>query len=124
VVVANLVRSGRKQPQRFRRGSFRLPPYLARVDLKSANAGIPNMATIQLQLPDETQASLETRARECAFADVTDYVRNLIRSDLEREEGWEMTSELAAALAEGDASGDEGRSIADIIADGRKRWSA
>ena len=26
MVVANLVRSGRKQPQRFRRGSFRLPP--------------------------------------------------------------------------------------------------
>jgi len=24
--VANLVRSGRKQPQRFRLGSFRLPP--------------------------------------------------------------------------------------------------
>jgi len=82
------------------------------------------MATIQLQLPDEMQASLEARAHDCAFADVADYLRDLIRSDLEREEGWEMTPELAAALAEGDASGDDGRSVADIIADGRKRWTA
>ena len=27
-VVANLVRSGRKQPQRYRFGSFRLPPFI------------------------------------------------------------------------------------------------
>jgi hypothetical protein len=32
VVVANLVRSGRKQPQRFRCGSFRLPPSPSPID--------------------------------------------------------------------------------------------
>jgi len=38
VVVANLVRSWRKQPQRFRHGSFRLPPRAAQAIAKPSRA--------------------------------------------------------------------------------------
>ncbi|MDV3457032.1 type II toxin-antitoxin system ParD family antitoxin [Sphingomonas sp. HF-S4] len=82
------------------------------------------MTKISFHLPDEFKDGVELRVREGAYPDVEAYLRALIRADLEQEDRWEMTPELAAALAEGDASGDEGRSIADIIADGRKRWNA
>jgi hypothetical protein len=78
--VANPVRSGRKQPQRFRPGSFRLPP-LHRIDSRSARADIPRMTVIQLHLPDDLGASLEARARDADYADVADYMRDLIRAE-------------------------------------------
>lgn len=82
------------------------------------------MAMIQLQLTDQMKTELEARARDGAYEDVADYVHDLIKADLDRDDAWEMTPELAAALAEGDASGEDSRSVAEIIAAGRKRWSA
>jgi len=77
------------------------------------------MATIRFEISEEMRAGLEARASESDYADVADYLRDLIQADL--EDSWEMTPELAAALAEGEASGIDSRSIEDIIADGRKR---
>ncbi|WP_171982385.1 type II toxin-antitoxin system ParD family antitoxin [Sphingomonas sp. LM7] len=65
---------------------------------------------IQLQLPDEMQARLEARARDSDYADVADYLRDLISAQL--DDSREMTLELAKALEEGEASG----------IDPRKRW--
>lgn len=82
------------------------------------------MAMIQLQLTDQMKTELEARARNGAYEDVADYVRDLIKADLDRDEAWEMTPDLAVALAQGDEGGEDPRTVAKIIADGRKRWSA
>jgi Arc/MetJ-type ribon-helix-helix transcriptional regulator len=82
------------------------------------------MAMIQLHLSDQMKTDLEARARDCDFADVADYVRTLIQADIHRGESWEMTREIAAALAEGEASGEDSRTVQEIFAEARKRWTA
>lgn len=63
------------------------------------------MATLQISVPDEMKMLVEARVRDGLYADASDYVRNLIRSDLGREGDWELTPELLAAIEEGEASG-------------------
>ncbi|MDT8758177.1 type II toxin-antitoxin system ParD family antitoxin [Sphingomonas psychrotolerans] len=81
------------------------------------------MSTISFHLPDELKDGLEGRIREGAYPSIEEYLHDLIRADL-AQEAWEMTPELEALLAEGAASGEDPRSISEIIADGRRRWGA
>ena len=82
------------------------------------------MATIRFDLSEDLKAGLEGRVREGAYANVDAYLSDLIRADLEQDETWEMTPELATLLKEGEESGEDPRSIAEIVAEGRKRWGA
>ena len=83
------------------------------------------MITISLDLSDDLKRVLEARLQDGAYATIEEYVRELIQSDLaDDEEAWEVTPELAAALAAGTASGGNRRSIAQMIVDCHQRRAA
>ncbi|MEG3180355.1 ribbon-helix-helix domain-containing protein [Sphingomonas sp. LT1P40] len=63
------------------------------------------MATMQISVPDNMKTLVESHVRDGLYADVSDYIRNLIRADLGAEGDWEVTPELEAAIEEGEASG-------------------
>jgi antitoxin ParD1/3/4 len=67
------------------------------------------MATMNISLPDEMRAHVEAQVRSGQFANVSDYIRSLIRYD---QRDLEM---LRAAIDAGDASPDSSSSIEEII---------
>ncbi|WP_102109703.1 type II toxin-antitoxin system ParD family antitoxin [Oceaniglobus roseus] len=60
------------------------------------------MATMNVSLPEPMKAFAEAQAKGGRYANVSDYVRDLIRRDLERQEA---TAGLRALVEEGLASG-------------------
>ena len=76
------------------------------------------MAQMNVSIPDQLKGWAESRVAEGRYSSTSDYVRDLVRRDQEREEKLRV---LRAAIDEGRASGISKRTIADIIADGRKR---
>ena len=76
------------------------------------------MAQMNVSIPDQLKGWAESRVAEGRYSSTSDYVRDLVRRDQEREE---RLRALQAAIDEGRASGVSKRTIADIIADGRKR---
>ena len=75
------------------------------------------MATMNVSLPDPMKDWIEDRVRNGPYANVSDYVRDLIRHDKERREA------LVAALIEGERSGTSTRKVRDIIDDTKSRIS-
>ena len=73
---------------------------------------------MNVSIPDKLKGWAEARVAEGRYSSTSDYVRDLVRRDQEREE---KLRALQAAIDEGRASGISKRTIADIIADGRKR---
>ena len=82
------------------------------------------MATIPVTLPDNIQRDLAARVGSEATPDLARYIRDLIAADLAAGEQWDMTPDIAKLLDEGASSGESTRSLADIIAEGRARWTA
>ena len=76
------------------------------------------MAQMNVSIPDKLKGWAEARVAEGRYSSTSDYIRDLVRRDQEREE---KLRALQAAIDEGRASGISKRTIADIIADGRKR---
>ena len=76
------------------------------------------MAQMNVSIPDQLKGWAESRVAEGRYSSTSDYVRDLVRRDQEQEE---RLRALRAAIDEGRASGISKRTIADIIADGRKR---
>lgn len=70
------------------------------------------MATMNISLPDEMKMHVEAQVISGEFANVSDYIRNLIRLD-QRELDY-----LRAAIDEGEASGVSELSIDEIIEEG------
>jgi len=60
------------------------------------------MATMNVSLPDQMKEWVEAQARSGRYANASDYVRDLIRKDLERRTA---IAELQAELDKGLASG-------------------
>ena len=60
------------------------------------------MATMNVSLPDQMKSWIETRLQDGRFSNTSDYVRDLIRRDQEREEA---RAALQAAISEGESSG-------------------
>jgi antitoxin ParD1/3/4 len=56
------------------------------------------MSTLNITLPDELKAFAETEASRSGYADVTDYVRALLRDAQQRREKAELESALLAGL--------------------------
>jgi antitoxin ParD1/3/4 len=83
----------------------------------------PAMATMNISLPDDMKALVEARVRNGLYANVSDYVRDLIRADLTEDE-WEMDAATAAALDEGEASGIGDRSLDEIFAEARAQFAS
>ena len=60
------------------------------------------MATMNISLPDKLKKFVEKRVSEGSFSNASDFVRDLIRRDKERQTA---IREINQALAEGEASG-------------------
>jgi len=76
------------------------------------------MAQMNVSIPDKLKGWAESRVAEGRYSSTSDYVRDLVRRDQEREE---KLRALRAAIDEGLASGVSERTIEDIIADRRQR---
>ena len=76
------------------------------------------MAQMNVSIPDQLKSWAESRVAEGRYSSTSDYIRDLVRRDQEREEKLRV---LRAAIDEGRASGVSERTVEDIIADGRKR---
>jgi antitoxin ParD1/3/4 len=76
------------------------------------------MATMNISLPDGLKAYVEKQARNGRFANVSDYVRDLIRRDQERAA---QRAELERLIQEGLDSGISDKSIDEIFDDARQR---
>ncbi|MEI2387075.1 type II toxin-antitoxin system ParD family antitoxin [Breoghania sp. JC706] len=61
------------------------------------------MATMNVSLPDAMKAWVESRSADGRYSNASDYVRDLIRKDQERQAAVDM---LQAAISEGVESGE------------------
>lgn len=77
---------------------------------------IAPMATMNISLPDEMRAYVESQVATGYFANVSDFVRHLIRMDSEEGRG-----RLRELIAEGDRSDDSELSFDEIIAQAREK---
>ena len=62
------------------------------------------MATMNVSLPDDLKDWVESVVQEGRYSNVSDYVRDLIRKEQDRQA---VFAEIQAALDEGEASGYE-----------------
>lgn len=74
------------------------------------------MATMNISLPDEMRAYVETQVATGYFANASDFIRHLLRSDIEDGRG-----RLRELLAEGERSGVSELTFDEIIAQAREQ---
>lgn len=74
------------------------------------------MATMNISLPDELRAYVGAQVATGCFANASDFVRHLIRHDLEDGRG-----RLRELIAEGERSGISELSFDEIIAKAKKK---
>ena len=74
---------------------------------------MPNMAQMNVSLPEGLKAWAEARVAEGSFSSTSDYVRDLMRQDQEDAEKRRL---LRAAIEEGRASGVSPLSVEEIFA--------
>ena len=67
------------------------------------------MATMNVSLPDEMKAFVESQIATGQYANSSDYVRDLIRYDQRK------LDHIRVAVAEGEASGDSGMTPEEIL---------
>ncbi len=79
------------------------------------------MATMNVSLPDQMKEWVEAQAENGRYSNASDYVRDLIRRDQVKTE---KIANLRRLVEEGLASGISTRTMADIRADGRRRFLA
>lgn len=73
------------------------------------------MATMNVSLPDPMRKWVEDQVKGGAYANVSDYIRDLIRHDQQRRES------LQAAIREGIESGRSSRKIEEVMAAAKAR---
>jgi antitoxin ParD1/3/4 len=76
------------------------------------------MATMNVSLPDQMKAWVETQAESGRYGNASDYVRDLIRRDQERQD---KIAEFQRLVDEGRASGTGNRTLSDIRQGARNR---
>lgn len=76
------------------------------------------MATMNVSLPDGMKAWVEEQTHTGKFGNASDYVRDLIRRDQERQS---TVAKLQRLIDEGLESGESPRTFEEIIADARVR---
>jgi antitoxin ParD1/3/4 len=83
------------------------------------------MATMNISLPSKLKEWVEARVATGRFANASDYVRDLVRQDEDRErQRLEAIAELQAAVDEGLASGISGKSWDELMAEIRAEADA
>lgn len=80
------------------------------------------MATMTISLPEPMKDFIDAQVAAGLYADVSDYIRDLVRADLAEEGGWEIDEALGAALDAGEASGWSEKSPAEILAEERAKY--
>lgn len=80
------------------------------------------MATMNISLPDEMKAFVEERVESGRYANSSDFVRDLIRRDMESSE--RSLAELRRLIQDGLDSGQSDRTLEQIRADVLKEWAA
>ena len=78
------------------------------------------MATMNVSLPDAMKDWVEGRSQTGRYSNASDYVRDLIRRDQERDE---KVRAMQALIDEALDSGVSPRSMQEILADARRRSS-
>lgn len=76
------------------------------------------MATMSITLPEPLKDWVEDQTRSGRYGDASDYVRELIRRDQERQD---LVSEMQKLIDEGFASGVSTRSMDEILEEARAR---
>jgi antitoxin ParD1/3/4 len=76
------------------------------------------MATMNVSLPDPMKAWVEEQANGGKYGNASDYVRDLIRRDQERQDA---IVRLQALIDEGFASGVSTRTMDDLLQEARRR---
>ena len=72
------------------------------------------MATLNISIPDEMRQWIDSQVHSGRYANASDYIRDLIRDNLTRNDLIKM------ALIEGEQSGESSLSIQDIIESEKK----
>jgi len=80
------------------------------------------MTTIEIALTEGMKALLEARLEIGDYANVNDYVRDLIENDLAAT--WKIDRATAVAIDEGEASGYSDKSLEEIFAEARAKYRA
>jgi antitoxin ParD1/3/4 len=78
------------------------------------------MATMNVSLPDQMKEWVEAQASTGRYSNASDYVRDLIRRDQVKTE---KIAAMQIKIDEGLASGYSTRTMADIRAEGRRRFA-
>jgi antitoxin ParD1/3/4 len=76
------------------------------------------MATMNISLPDQMKNWVEEQSKGGRYGNASDYVRDLIRRDQERQQG---IAEMQRLIDEGLDSGIGTRSLPDLLAEARRR---
>jgi len=76
------------------------------------------MATMNVSLPDPMKAWVEAQTKTGKYGNASDYVRDLIRKDQERQS---KTAQLQKLIDDGLKSGVSARSMQDLLAEARVR---
>ena len=76
------------------------------------------MSTMNISLPEQMKAWVESRSRDGRYANSSDYVRDLIRQDQVRSDA---IARMQGLVDEGLRSGEGGRSMPQIKAEARRR---
>jgi antitoxin ParD1/3/4 len=76
------------------------------------------MAKLTISMPDSMSAYVSGRIEEGHYRNVSEYFRDLVRRDRERQNA---NARLRALIDEGEASGIDDRSVEEIWAEGEAR---
>ncbi len=76
------------------------------------------MAQMNISIPDQLKAWVESRVAEGSYASSSDYLRDLVRQD-QREQA--MSAKFQAEIERGRASGISERSLSQIIEETRAK---
>jgi antitoxin ParD1/3/4 len=78
----------------------------------------PEMAQMNISIPEKLKSWVENRVADGSYASSSDYLRDLVRRDQRAEEA---RMRLQAEIDRGLLSPESDRTIADIIAEGRTK---
>ena len=81
------------------------------------------MATMNISLPDDLKSVVEARVRSGIYANASDYVRDLIRSDHAKDD-WIIDAATVDAIDHAEREGLSDRAVADVFAEARATFAA
>ncbi|MBB5687143.1 ribbon-helix-helix domain-containing protein [Sphingobium boeckii] len=76
---------------------------------------------MNISLPDEMKARVEERVKSGVYADVSDYVRDLIRDDLSDPDRW-ISPNIASIIEDGEESEDSEKTLEQIFAEAKSQY--